>query len=246
MPKALVKVEDKIQLAIDAAAAANDATADLSRLKDKAELATDRLEKSIRTARPLVFGALAGVGLSAVLAGAVVVLALAEIRSTQTASEASLSRAEDAFAAQTGGVDLSEAAMTQLAEANGFTEDRILKAFERGLGPLAAAQNGAASPETSQMIRALADHTETLHVETQEAVQLAVSQAHLSLAELLAQGRVAQPARLQDPDLADVRPRARPVTRSGAAPSQSARAAPASRRSTRAVVAPAPNPFQYP
>ncbi|MEO0664463.1 MAG: hypothetical protein AAFY97_01890, partial [Pseudomonadota bacterium] len=78
-------IEDKIQLAIDAAAVANDATADLTRVKDKADLATEKLENFVRMVRPLVLGSLLGGGMAALLAAAVYVQAAFELRVSRTA-----------------------------------------------------------------------------------------------------------------------------------------------------------------
>ncbi|MCH2076597.1 MAG: hypothetical protein MK180_06885 [Rhodobacteraceae bacterium] len=244
-------LEDNIQLAIDAATAANDATADLVRLKDKTELAAESLEQSIKMARPLALGAVLGIGLAAVLAGAVVVIAVSHLRVAREANEETLARVEEAVAMLEGDRALSAAALEQLSAANTSSEERVLATIETGFAALSVSPEGGAlaldSREMSQMLAALADLNQTLHDETRETVSLALSELQLALTEVLASEPFMASNREDEAALVPARPRLRPQARAAETVRVAPSAPPPPVARTRRAARPSElNPFQYP
>ncbi|MEO1796415.1 MAG: hypothetical protein AAFR53_05310 [Pseudomonadota bacterium] len=241
-------IEDKIQLAIDAAAVANDATADLTRVKDKADLATEKLENFVRMVRPLVLGSLLGGGMAALLAAAVYVQAAFELRVSRTAYGEAARELLEALDMQAAAIEATRSAVADLAATDAIDEDMLKMIVADALTATTSEEDAGSLP---QMLGALADLTQSQHAETRESLTAALENTQLALTRVIASepldlGVEARQALRERP--VAVAPEgepeaARSTSRPMAAPvAQVARPQAPVRRAP----APEPNPFSYP
>jgi hypothetical protein len=226
------ELEHSIQLALEAATAANDSAEDVARLSSDTLAAAARLDKFAKGMKPLMLGVVAAAVLCVALAGLVYLRTLSDMRTaTATQIEAltvfsksvgelqahmtaleGLSDSVTAIeAAQTAGIDRLEAVLTQEAARLGE----------------AMASDGAEDPAAPQMLRSLSETLQASHVETREAFAQGLSDLQLAMTRMLA----------ERPEVT------RSAAQSSVAPARSVAKTP-SRKKPQARVE--PNPFGFP
>lgn len=235
------ELKDSIRLAIEAAAAANDATAGIEGVKAETVEAAEELRGFGRTMKPLLAGALIGSVLSFALGGLVYFRTLTDLR----AASATQVEALALFAERVGSLDdqlTRVGAMTAAFEEARDTHASELAALTARLDGLDAALAATAQTlgETgqnmqSQFSRSILDAVAAAHEETRAAMLANASDLQLALTRLLAEGGLPAPA-TPAPAAARLAAQAQP-----ASPPRSARPAAARRPAP-----PPPNPFSYP
>ncbi|MEM9435500.1 MAG: hypothetical protein AAGA15_00555 [Pseudomonadota bacterium] len=229
-------LEESIQLAIDAAAAANDNVELATQVKADASAAADRLDAFGKTMKPLMIGTLIGAGLAMALGGVVYFQAISGLRSsaqTQTDAMTLLTETVGQLEARMLGLDEMDARLLALIDARDIDEAAMRSAMALELASfkeLLDAENEMAE-SVPQMLRAIAERGAADHEDTRAMVTDALSDLQLALTRVVAD----RPAT----SAASARP---PATQRPAAQATSAAAAPR-RPAARPVE---PNPFKYP
>lgn len=231
------EIENSIQLALEAAAAANDAASDIETLSSDTKAAAARLDKFAQVMKPVMMGVVAGAVLAILLGGLVYFRTLSEMRlatATQMEALALFSTSVDDLKAQIGDLEtLGETLATLQTEqdaAFAALEETVQAAFQTAASEAdVASDTEDASPLDRQMLRSLSDTVEQNHQITRDAVTQGLSDLQLALSRMLAE---------------------RPVTTAAAAPQAapkpvaSTKPRPAPRPTAKAR--PAPNPYKYP
>ena len=223
------ELESSIQLALEAAAAANDAANDVETLSSDTEAAAARLDKFAQIMKPVMIGVVAGALLAIVLGGLVYFRTLSEMRlatATQMEALALFSTSVDELKTQIGSLETLGEALAGLQD----EQDSAFSALEAKME--AALQSNAVDNNTSpldgQMLRSLSETVEQSHQGTRDAITQGLSDLQLALSRMIA-------------DRPLVPPVAAPVA---VKPTVSAKPRPAPRPVAKAR--PAPNPFSYP
>lgn len=223
------ELESSIQLALEAAAAANDAASDVETLASDTEAAAARLDKFAHIMKPVMIGVVAGALLAIVLGGLVYFRTLSEMRlatATQMEALALFSTSVDDLKTQIGSLETLGEVLAGLQD----EQDSAFTALEAKME--AALQSDEADNNTSpldgQMLRSLSDTVEQSHQGTRDAITQGLSDLQLALSRMIA-------------DRPPVPPVAAPVA---VKPTVSAKPRPTPRPVAKAR--PAPNPFSYP
>lgn len=228
------EIESSIQLALEAAAAANDAASDVEALSSETQAAAARLDAFAKVMKPVMMGVVAGAVLAILLGGLVYFRTLSEMRlatATQMEALTLFSTSVDDLKAQIGSLEtLGETLATlQTDQGTAFTElESTLLAALQTTTETEDADTDATSPMDSQMLRSLSDTVQQNHQDTRDAVTQGLSDLQLALSRMLAE---------------------RPVTATPAPQATPKPVAPAKSRPTARPVAkikPAPNPYTYP
>ncbi|TQE98290.1 MAG: hypothetical protein FKY71_14610 [Spiribacter salinus] len=232
-------LENSLQLAIEAAAAANDAANDVATLSSETHAAADRLDKFAQVMKPLMLGLIAGAVLAIALGGLVYFRTLSEMRlatATQTEALALFSTSVGDLQEQVGSLEtLGETLATlQTEQDTAFAqlEATVQTALETP-APVAETKTEGPDPLDPQMLRGLSDTVEQNHQQTRDAVIQGLSDLQLAVSRMMADHATAAPA---------PPPRAAPTpassTKPREAPKPTAKQAPKAR--------PAPNPYTFP
>ncbi len=223
-------LENSIQLALEAAAAANDSAEDVARLSADTQAAAARLDAFAKVMKPAMIGVVAGAVLAIGLGGLIYLRTLSDMR-TATATQM-----EALAVFSTSVADLQ----AQLEALGGMTEPlkALAPAQEAGFGAVQATldsefaylrealERGAEADSTPQMLRSLSEAVEASHRQTRDDMAAGLSDLQLALTRMLADRPVTARADTAVP----VPPRPEPVRRSAPKPRPR----------------PEPNPFSYP
>lgn len=227
------EIESSIQLALEAAAAANDAAGDIETLSSDTKAAAARLDRFAQVMKPVMMGVVAGAVLAIILGGLVYFRTLSEMRlatATQMEALTLFSTSVDDLKAQIGSLESMGETLATLQD----NQDAAFAALDATVQ--AALQSAEAGTQTdpeagsaldSQMLRSLSDTVQQNHQDTRDAVTQGLSDLQLALSRMLADRPVAAAAPAAAPaPVASVKPRPAPR------PAAKAR--------------PAPNPYKYP
>lgn len=212
------EIESSIQLALEAAAAANDAASDVESLSSDTQAAAARLDKFAKVMKPMMMGVVAGAVLAILLGGLVYFRTLSEMRlatATQMEALAVFSTSVDELNSQIGSLEtLSETLATlQTDQDTAFTEleATLLSALQTVTETAEADAEAAASPLDGQMLRSLSENVQQNHQDTRDAVTQGLSDLQLALSRMLADRQAAAPAPQAAPKpVASVKPRPKP------------------------------------
>ncbi|MGR3697973.1 MAG: hypothetical protein ACU0CB_06850 [Roseovarius sp.] len=225
------ELENSIQLALEAATAANDSAEDVARVSTETLAAAARLDKFAKGMKPLLFGVVASAVLCVALAGLVYLRTLSDMRTataTQIEALTVFSKSVGDLQAQLEALgDMSEkVAAIEAAQTAGI--ERLEETMMAETARLAEAMSATEDPAAPQMLRGLVDRVEASHVETRDAFAKGLSDLQLAMTKMLA-------------ERAEVLAKAAPQT-AAAAPKPVAKAP--SRKKPQARVE--PNPFGFP
>ena len=231
------EIESSIQLALEAAAAANDAASDIETLSSDTKAAAARLDKFAQVMKPVMMGVVAGAVLAILLGGLVYFRTLSEMRvatATQMEALALFSTSVDDLKTQISDLEtLGETLATmQTEQDDAFAAlKETVQAAMQPPEPEADATTGAedTSPLDRQMLRSLSDTVEQNHQTTRDADTQGLSDLHLARSRMLAD-----------------RPVTTAVARPHAAPKPVASAKPRPAPRPTAKARPVPNPYKYP
>lgn len=225
------EMEQSIQLAIEAAAAANDAAEDVSKLSSETQAAAARLDSFGKGMKPVMLGVVAGAAISTVLGGLVYMRTLSEMRTANATQVEALKMFSTSVGELTHQIDTLKGMAVRMdaletAQSDGFAQvQTALESATAAMSETIAAQNE--SPGSAQMLRGLADSVQKDGQNTRDSFAAGLSDLQLALTRMLEN---------------------RPLTSaSAAAPAAAPRAAPV-RPAPRKATAPRPaaNPFQFP
>lgn len=201
------KLDQSIQLAIEAAAAANDSVSDMARVSSETEQVANRLDRFSRTFKPVLLGLAGGVVLAVGFGGLTYMRTLSEMRlTTATQTEAlglfttTVRDLQDSLTE----IDTLVADVATLKTA----QEALMQRFDTTPDDSAP----EALPDTVPVD--LAALITAQHDLTRDAVIAAKSDLHLALARLIAEQPVEEVAAQPTPSRPAapvVRPRARPV-----------------------------------
>jgi hypothetical protein len=225
-------LENSIQLALEAAAAANDSAEDVARLSADTQAAAARLDDFARVMKPVMMGVVAGAVLAIGLGGLVYLRTLSDMRAataTQTEALTVFSKSVADLQAQLDTLDgvTETLAAIEPAQAAGFEAVQAVleaKFTELQTGLTEAAPDEAGPATTPQMLRSLSERMQASHAETRADFAAGLSDLQLALTRMLADRPVVQ--KTQSAEAAPGKP----------APVRRARPAPR----------PEPNPFSFP
>jgi len=225
-------LENSIQLALEAAAAANDSAEDVARLSADTQAAADRLDGFAKVMKPVMMGVVAGAVLAIGLGGLVYLRTLSDMRTataTQTEALTVFSKSVADLQAQLDALDGVNETLAALgpAQAAGFDDLRAtLEAqfTEMQIGLSDAASDEANPATTPQMLLSLSQSMQESHAETRADFAAGLSDLQLALTRMLAD-----------------RPVVQKTQSAAAAPSK-----PAPVRRARPAPRPEPNPFSFP
>lgn len=225
-------LENSIQLALEAAAAANDSAEDVARLSADTQAAADRLDGFAKVMKPVMMGVVAGAVLAIGLGGLVYLRTLSDMRTATATQTEALTLFSKSVADLQAQLDAFNAAIETLAalgpaQAAGFDDLRAtLEAqfTEMQIGLSDAASDEANPATTPQMLRSLSQSMQESHVETRADFAAGLSDLQLALTRMLAD-----------------RPVVQKTQSTAAAPSK-----PAPVRRARPAPRPEPNPFSFP
>ena len=184
------ELENSIQLALEAATAANDSAEDVARVSSETLAAAARLDKFAKGMKPLLFGVVAAAVLCVALAGLVYLRTLSDMRTataTQIEALTLFSKSVGDLQAQLGALgDMSErVAAIEAAQTAGI--ERLEAAMMAETARIAEAMAGSEAPAAPQMLRGLVDRFEASHVETRDAFAKGLSDLQLAMTKMLAE-----------------------------------------------------------
>ena len=224
-------LENSIQLALEAASAANDTAEDVARLSSDTAAAADRLDQFAKTMKPAMIGVVAGSVLAMALSGLIYVRTLSDMRTaTATQMEALTLFTETVsdLKQEIAALEDLHTAVQALSTAQQEGIDRIETTLTEGMAQAQSVKQdeSAESPSgtTPQMLRSVVETTRAEHIDTREAFAAGLSDLQLALTRMLADRPV--PAQGTQRSAAPAAPQKKPV-----------RPRP---------VRVAPNPFSYP
>jgi hypothetical protein len=230
------EIESSIQLALEAAAAANDAASEIETLSSDTQAAAARLDKFAQVMKPVMMGVVAGAVLAILLGGLVYFRTLSEMRvatATHMEALALFSTSVDELKTQVGSLETLGETLTTLQTDQGAAFTALEAKVETALiaatteAEADAEEDDAASPLDQQMLRSLSDTVEQNHQTTRDTLTQGLSDLQLALSRMLA-----------DRPIATATPKATPKPVASAKP----RPAPRPTAKTR----PAANPYKYP
>lgn len=230
-------LENSLQLAIEAAAAANDAANDVATLSSETHAAADRLDKFAQVMKPLMLGLIAGAVLAIALGGLVYFRTLSEMRvatATQMEALALFSTSVGDLQEQVGSLETLGDTLTTLQTEQDTAFTRLEATVQAALEtPAPEAETDGTDPLDPQMLRSLSDTVEQNHQQTRDAFIQGLSDLQLALSRMLADHATAAPAL---PPGAAPKPVA--STKPRQAPRSTAKQTPKAR--------PVSNPYKYP
>ncbi|MGK8234937.1 hypothetical protein ACLGGT_12295 [Roseovarius sp. MS2] len=191
------ELENSIQLALEAATAANDSAEDVARVSTETLAAAARLDKFAKGMKPLLFGVVAAAVLCVALAGLVYLRTLSDMRTataTQIEALTVFSKSVGDLQAQleTLGDMSAQVAAIEAAQTAGL--ERLEAAMTAETARLAEAISGTEDPAAPQMLRGLVDRIEASHGETRDAFAKGLSDLQLAITRMLAErAHVTQP-----------------------------------------------------
>ena len=230
------EIESSIQLALEAAAAANDAASDIETLSSDTKAAAARLDKFAQVMKPMMMGVVAGAVLAILLGGLVYFRTLSEMRlatATQMEALALFSTSVDDLKSQIGSLETLGESLTSLQTDQDAAFTALEATVQAALSTVEASaetHSEEGSPLDSQMLRSLSDTVEQNHQTTRDAVTQGLSDLQLALSRMLAERPVA----------------AAVVAAPQAAPTPVASAKPRPAPRPTAKTRPVPNPYKYP
>ncbi|MEM6896749.1 MAG: hypothetical protein AAF576_05185 [Pseudomonadota bacterium] len=241
MTKSAETIEDSIQLALDAAVAANDSAEDASRLKGETFAAAARLDAFGKSMRPAMWGTLAGALVATALGGVVYFKALSDLQVATAAQLEALtlfSQNVSDLSARMDAYDDLDATLAALADGRDIDQDVIREVFTgefEAFQDVLAARDAEVSDAVPQMLRSIAENTTQEHESTREFLTTTLSDLQLALTRVMAE----QPAeRMADAETGQ-EPRA-------VAPAPTVQPRRNDVVERRPAPRPAPNPFKFP
>lgn len=226
------ELENSIQLALEAATAANDSAEDVARLSSDTLAAAERLDKFAKGMQPLLLGVVAAAVLCVGLAGLVYLRTLSDMRTataTQIEALTVFSKSVGDLQAQLTNLEGLAETVTAIETAQTAGQQRLEEALTQEITRLSDAltDESEGDPAAPQMLRSLSEALQTSHRETREAFAQGLSDLQLALTRMLA-------------DRPEV---AKPATQSTTNPAKSAARTP-TRKKPQARAE--PNPFGFP
>lgn len=216
-------LDQSIQIALEAAAAANDSAEEVSRLSSETTKAADRLDRFAKTFKPVMYGVIGGALLAIALGGLTYMRTLSEMRltnATQIEALGLFATTVRDLQASLAEIEVLVADVETLKNDQSTILQRLDGTPEQPSGDVL--DGGITALITGQ------------HEQTREAIKVATSDLHLALSRLLAE-QVAAPA----PPAAATPPAQRPVERPAPRPAPAAPVRPQARPAVE-------NPFSYP
>lgn len=230
-------LENSLQLAIEAAAAANDAANDVATLSSDTQAAADRLDKFTQVMKPLMLGTVAGSLLAIALGGLVYFRTLSEMRvatATQMEALALFSTSVGDLKEQVSSLETLGDTLTTLQTEQDEAFTRLEATVQTALEtPAPEAKADTSDPLDPQMLRSLSDTVEQNHQQTREAFIQGLSDLQLALSRMLVDHTTAAPA-------------SRPGTASKPAVSAKPRQAPRPTAKRTPKARSVSNPYKYP
>ncbi|MEL7300669.1 MAG: hypothetical protein AAFM92_09830 [Pseudomonadota bacterium] len=242
MAKNSPDIAESIQLAIDAASAANDSAAELDGVRGQTVAAADRLDALGKSLKPLMLGTVAGAIVAIGIGGAVYLHALSRLGAATATQEATAQTVAESIASLSARLDSFEgldAQLTALTEARSIDEALIRGAVAAELQIVKEAEVAEMAATLPSVLSQVTQATEEEHADTRDLVVSSMSDLQLALTRIIAEG----PATVAGAG-ASARASAPAVAPAAATPA-APQAAPAQRRPA-AVRRPEPNPFSYP
>lgn len=232
-------LENSIQLALEAATAANDAADDVVHLSSETQAAADRLDGFAKVMKPAMIGVLAGAILAIGLGGLVYVRTLSDMRAATATQIEALTLFSGSVAdlqAQLEALEgvnetlaaLAPAQQTAFQELQAKLDGQFAELRNNDADEDADGSQGLGNPASAaQMLRSLSENVQTSHTETRNAFTAGLSDLQLALTRMLADSPLPEPAAKK--------PVAQKKARVSAPSRSTGRRAPAE-----------PNPFSYP
>ncbi|MEL6550184.1 MAG: hypothetical protein AAFQ54_08045 [Pseudomonadota bacterium] len=236
MAKNSPDIAESIQLAIDAASAANDSAAELDGVRGQTVAAADRLDALGKSLKPLMLGTVAGAIVAIGIGGAVYLHALSRLGAAAATQEATAQTMAESIASLSARLDSFEgldAQLTALTEARSIDEALIRGAVAAELQIVKESEAAEMAATLPSVLSQVTQATEEEHADTRDLVVSSMSDLQLALTRIIAEG----PA----PVAGAGAPAVAPVAATPTVP----QAAPAQRRPA-AVRRAEPNPFSYP
>lgn len=228
-------LDNSIQLALEAATAANDSAEDVARVASDTAAAADRLDRFAARLRPLMLGLIAGGVLAAGVGSLIYLRTLGEMRSTAATQMEALSvftTSVKDLRAELEAIGDLDARLTAMETAQAEGAAALAAALDEGL---AALQDAEAAGATPQLLRSIAETAQAEAQETRDAFALGLSDLQLAMTKMLADRAGAEAADAPAPA------RARPQASTQTAPPRQA-----TRPRPKAPPKPQPNPFSFP
>ncbi|MFD0857540.1 hypothetical protein [Roseovarius aquimarinus] len=224
-------LETSIQLALEAATAANDSAEDAQRAVSDMAAAAERLDRFGARMRPIMLGILAGAVLSVGVGGLIYLRTLGEMRATAATQLEALTMFAGSIKdleAQLDALGDLDARLTEIETAQIEASAALSAALEEGIAKLSDAEAGGATP---QLLRSIAETAQGEAQQTRDAFAAGLSDLQLAMTKML--GERAETAA------------ACPAPAPRASPRPAARAA-AVRPARKPAPKPEPNPFKFP
>lgn len=240
-PTENTELQDTIRLALEAAEAANDAAAEVSRLQSETAAAAARLDRFGARLRPMMIGLLAGAGVSIALGGLVYFKTLAEMRRTSATQIEALAIFQESVTQLNGQLEAVAGLSERMAKLEGISnENRELILTElTTIHDQMASQLGdysdTAGSLQSQIATTLTERVDEGTQKTVEALKAGISDLQLALSKMIAA------AATSTPPAAAAKPAA-------PAPTKRTTSSSSSKKTTKKSSAPKaePNPFSFP
>ena len=257
------ELQESIRLAVEAAEAANDTAAEVSRLKADTLVAAEKIQSFGGKMKPILIGTLIGAVGSMGLAGLIYFRTVGEMRTTAATQIEALTLFTQSVEQLDGQLSAVSELTAVLADMQGKTDmgfedvkmtvtdvhELILSiqqeakdAAEMAAAEMEAAGEEDSSPMQSQMASTILDAVEKGHTETQAAILAGNSDLQLALTRMLADGLAPQPAQKKQATATSggsTQSKPKPAA-SKPKPKAKPKAKP------RSTARPASNPFSYP
>ncbi|WP_417727009.1 hypothetical protein [Roseovarius sp.] len=184
------ELENSIQLALEAATAANDSAEDVARLSSDTLAAAARLDAFAKGMKPLLLGVVAAAALCIALAGLVYLRTLSDMRTataTQIEALTVFSKSVGDLQAQLTALDGLAEAVTAIEAAQGAGIERLETIMTQETARLVDAMSGQndKDPVAPQMLRSLSESMQASHIETRETFAKGLSDLQLAMSRML-------------------------------------------------------------
>ncbi|NVO26323.1 hypothetical protein HJ526_02730 [Donghicola sp. C2-DW-16] len=241
-PTENTELQDTIRLALEAAEAANDAAAEVSRLQSETAAAAARLDRFGARLRPMMIGLLAGAGVSIALGGLVYFKTLAEMRRTSATQIEALAIFQESVTQLNGQLEAVAGLSERLAKLEGINNDNReailteLTSMHDQMASQLGDYSDTAGSLQSQIATTLTERVDAGTQKTVEAMQAGISDLQLALSKMIAAAATSTP-----PAAAAAKPSAPAPTKRTTSSSSS------SKKTTKKPAPKAePNPFSFP
>lgn len=240
-PTENTELQDTIRLALEAAEAANDAAAEVSRLQSETAAAAARLDRFGARLRPMMIGLLAGAGVSIALGGLVYFKTLAEMRRTSATQIEALAIFQESVTQLNGQLEAVAGLSERMAKLEGISNEnreliltQLTTIHDQMASQLGDYSDTAGSLQ-SQIATTLTERVDAGTQKTVEAMQAGISDLQLALSKMIAA------AATSTPPAAAAKPAA-------PAPTKRTTSSSSSKKTTKKSSAPKaePNPFSFP